>query len=590
MRRKGIKPRYFSIPDLVILLLLATAIYGVSSFANAWRSEFTPATEIDLSVWALPYYTLLSAIRGVVAYFISLAFTLVIGHLAAKSRSAEKLIIPLLDIFQCIPVLGFLPGLLLALVALFPHSNIGLELTAVLMIFTGQVWNMTFSYYSSLKSIPNEFQEASTVMGLSRRQKLLKLELPFSAVNLAWNSLLSMAGGWFFLIPCEAFTLGDHEFRLPGIGAYMHVAVKQGDRQAMGMAVVAMILLIVLMDFVIWRPILAWVRRFRLEEVSGQAPAEPLMQIWIRESRLLRWVRVSYHHWSSRGRIHRTSLHHKSKKASHVLNSQVLKIWSAKRHIGVVLRTPKIYRFLEVVATLASFGLILFGSIKLLLVLIEIPPATWFTLLRNTFFTFGRVIFSLALSTLWAVPVGIWIGISARRTKVAQPFIQILASFPAPMLYPLVLEFLFVIGIPFDWASMVLMFLGVQWYVLFNVLAGALRIPKHLSEALSLMDTSHWDRWKALYLPSIFPALVTGWITAAGGAWNASIIAEYMVYKGTILKTPGLGSVLSVATASENLPVFAASLTLMVAVVILLNRFVWSRLYDLAQNRYRMDF
>jgi NitT/TauT family transport system permease protein len=590
MQRRIFSQRYFSIADVVIFFLIATAIYGVVAIGNEWRADFQPVTQIDLSVWALPYYTILSATRGIVAYFISLAFTLIVGYLAAKSKSAEKLIIPLLDILQSIPVLGFLPGLLLGLVALFPRTNIGLELAATIMIFTGQVWNMTLSYYASLKSVPVEFGEASRMIGLDWYQRLMKVELPFSAVNLAWNSLLSMAGGWFFLIPCEAITLGDNEYRLPGIGAYMDVAIKAGDNRAIALAVVAMVLLILMMDFVIWRPILAWVQRFRMEEVAGGTQVEPLMQIWIRESQILQRIKILYREVIVRPRRFRSrSWVQGETSVDELVKIRAPHFYSFFKKIAQELQSPWMSRSFQVLVGGAALSAMGYGAWSLVSILSKIPPATWVVLLRNTVWTFLRVLVAIGLSTLWAVPVGIWIGTSVKRIRRAQPVIQVLASFPAPMLYPLALGLFFSLGVDFDWASMLLMLLGVQWYVLFNVLAGAMRIPKELNDALALMDASRWTRWRSLYLPSVFPFLVTGWVTAAGGAWNASVVAEYLPYRGTILKTGGLGSTLSVAIANENLTLFAASLSLMVLVVLVLNRLVWAPVYRLANTRFRMD-
>ncbi len=582
--------RHYSLADFVILLLLATVIYGVVAIAREWRSDFQPVTQIDLSVWALPYYTLLSACRGIVAYLISLTFTLVVGYAAAKSKTAEKIIIPILDILQCVPVLGFLPGLILGLVSLFPRTHTGLELAAILMIFTGQVWNMTFSYYSSLKSVPNDFKEASTVIGFNWRERLTKVELPFSAVNLAWNSLLSMAGGWFFLIPCEAITLGDKEYRLPGIGAYMDMAIKQENKTAMAMAVVAMTTLIILMDFTIWRPILSWVQRFRLEEGSEAAKDEPLMQVWIRESKILRVLKVYF-----RTEL-RPRLRHFLRTSPEVEVQPSFRRWPTLIYSKIVFfvqqmkRFRKLERAVEWLGMIVGFVFIAYGSYKLLTLLVKIGPATWFQLIRDTIWTLTRVVIALIISSVWAVPFGIWIGTSPKRIRIAQPIIQVVASFPAPMLYPIALSLIFSLGISFDWGAMFLMLLGVQWYVLFNVLAGAMKISQELNYATSLMKVSRRDRWRFLYLPSVFPSLATGWITAAGGAWNASVVAEYLFYKGKILKTAGLGATLSSATANEDFSVFAASLTLMVSVVILLNRFVWSKIYDLAQNRFRMEF
>lgn len=589
IQRKIFSQRFFSFPDLVILFLVATAIYGVVAIGIEWQADFNPVTQIDLSFSSLPYYTLLSAIRGIAAYGISLTFTLIIGYVAAKNKTIEKIIIPLLDILQSIPVLGFLPGLLLGLVALFPHTNTGLELAAIIMIFTGQVWNMTFSYYASLKSVPNDFQEAATVMGLNWYQRLRKLELPFSAVNLAWNSVLSMAGGWFFLIPCEAISLGTREYRLPGIGSYMDLAIKQGNHQAILLAIVAMISLIVLMDFAIWRPILAWVQKFRLEAIPGMSSVEPLMQVWIRESPLVRNAKMFY----------RTYVHHIFNKIVGLfqpnirLNSYIQKraprLYYWVNEINEKQKSQNLSKWLEIGGALFIFFWVGLGAYKLFLILMKIPLHSWILLLRDTFWTLARVVCTLLISTLWCLPVGIWLGTSTKRIRIAQPFIQVLASFPAPMLYPIALNLFFLWGIRFDLGSMLLMLLGVQWYVLFNVLAGALRIPKELNDALALMEASRWVRWRTLYLPSVFPSLVTGWITAAGGAWNASVVAEYLNYKGMIISTAGLGAALSISISQQDFSTFAGSLTLMVGVVILLNRLVWARLYRLVQTRYRMD-
>lgn len=595
MQRTVFSQRFFSMADLLILMVMGTAIYGVVSMGREWQGEFHPVTTISLSFWALPKYALLSAMRGVVAYVISLLFTLIVGYAAAKSKPAEKIIIPLLDILQSIPVLGFLPGLVLGLIALFPQTNTGLELAAVIMIFTGQVWNMTFSFYSSVKSLPTDFNEASTVIGFNWFQKLIRVELPFSAVNLAWNSLMSMAGGWFFLSVCESFPLGSREFRLPGIGSYMAVAIKEGDRTAMILAVVTMVFLIVTIDFLIWRPILAWVQRFRLEDVAGAAPEEPLMQVVIRESRILRWLKLTLRHLELQ-RIEKGSNGVQVYKDDPIVafrySTRVRLLLLRKGFKKVYQQIVQSRYVLKVLRWGIQLGIVAFiywcvyGLFK---ILITVSISEWIVLLRNTFWTFLRVCLALILSSLWAVPVGIWIGMSSRRVRLFQPIIQVLASFPAPMLYPLVLTLLFQLNVSFDLASMILMLLGVQWYVLFNVLAGALRIPLELGYALSLMETSRWDRWKTLYLPSVFPSLVTGWVTAAGGAWNASIVAEYLQYRGQVLQAGGLGATISVAAANQDFRTLAASLTIMVLVVVLLNRTVWARVYRMAQTRYRLD-
>lgn len=574
--------RYFSAADLLIFMLIGAVIYGVVAISGEWRGDYHPVTAIDLSVGALPLYALFSAMRAMVAYALSLAFTLVVGYAAAKSRKAERILIPMIDILQSIPPLGFMPGLVLGLIALFPRSNLGLELTAVILIFTGQVWNMTFSFYSSLKSLPTDYQEAATVMGLSWVKKLWQIELPFSAVNLVWNSVLSMAGGWFFLSVAEAFTLGDKEFRIPGIGSYMAVAISEGNTQAMVRGVIAMVVLILVLDFFIWNPILSWVRRFRVEEVPGVHQSDALMLLIVRESRFIRWVK-----YIIRRRRHRKHLHTKSPNSSLVPSAKLPKLDFEGQPI--IKKKINFWKYLEPLMWFTGGGLLLLGCGKLFAVLAILKFPVWIKLIESTGFTFLRVIGSLIISSIWAVPVGIWIGLSPKRIRVAQPIIQVLASFPAPMLYPLALAVLFHLGLDLNWGAMFLMLLGVQWYVLFNVLAGALRISNELSDTLTLMKSSRRDRWRTLYLPSVFPALVTGWVTAAGGAWNASMVSEYIAYKGKIMTSNGLGATISAAAAAADFPLLAASLTIMVVVIISFNRSVWSRVYALAQNRFRLD-
>jgi NitT/TauT family transport system permease protein len=330
------------------------------------------------------------------------------------------------------------------------------------------------------------------------------------------------------------------------------------------------------------------------------------MQVVIRESRILRWLNSYLRLYESERKRKRRAAFIVSESASSVRGLEVeseggsedssiasgqasrFRQWMRERS-GKKVRSVAFLRVLRWVMQLGIGVAVLWGVYGLFGILLSLGLSEWVLLLRNTFWTFCRVAMSLLLGTLWAVPVGIWIGMSSRRLRIFQPIIQVLASFPAPMLYPLVLAFLFKFKVSFDWASMALMLLGVQWYVLFNILAGALRIPRELGYALLLMETSRWDRWKTLYLPSVFPSLVTGWITAAGGAWNASILAEYLPYRGEVLETGGLGSTISMAVANQDFRMLAASLTVMVLVVVFLNRTVWAKIYQLAQTRYRLD-
>jgi NitT/TauT family transport system permease protein len=406
------------------------------------------------------------------------------------------------------------------------------------------------------------------------------VELPFSAMNLVWNSLLSMSGGWFFLSVCEAFTLGDQEYRLPGIGAYMATAIARGVPSAMIAGIIAMSLLIVIMDILIWRPVLAWAHQFRLEEVPGFTVTEPLMRNLVRDSALLRWLTAAYR----RRMLHRSLLKEHEKNKQRLISpmdpARMRKSKVALGRLWILAGRTALVVFLVGVA---------YGTTRLAYTLVQVSGRTWLQLLAGTALTLSRVIACLVLGTVWTVPVGIWIGTSHQRMRIAQPIVQVLASFPAPMLYPLALSVMFLFRIPFGFGAMFLMLLGVQWYILFNVLAGAMRIPVELKYAALLMNVPTVELWRRLYIPSVFPALVTGWVTAAGGAWNASIVAEYLSYKGTVMTTGGLGSLISVAASNANFPLLAASLTIMVTVVILLNRTVWARVYRLSQTRFRMD-
>jgi NitT/TauT family transport system permease protein len=552
--------------DLVLLLSFFGILYAVIGLANRWTGELRPTIEIDLSPWALPKYTLYSLSRGLIAYCFSLVFTLVYGFWAAKDAVAGKVLIPLLDILQSVPVLGFMPGLILALVALFPSTNIGLELAAIIMIFTGQAWNMTFSFYHSLKSIPPDLAETSTVYGFNWRQRFRWLELPYSAMGLVWNSMMSMAGGWFFLMINEAFVLGDHDFRLPGIGSYMSVAVARGDTKAMFLAVVAMVTMIVVLDQLLWRPVVAWAQKFRLEEGGFQESVSSWFLNWLRRSALVEWFQTKTAAAFARSRS----------KSAEVLNR-------ASNY-----RPPKAARLVSHITIIVLVSIMLIGTFKLIRLLVSVTSDDWGGILIAAGLTLARVLLAVVLGTLWALPAGLAIGLSPKLSRVLQPVVQVAASFPAPMLFPAVVALLAAFQIPLGWGSIFLMTLGTQWYILFNVVAGAMAIPADMREAARSYRLSTWQRFTGVYLPAVFPYLVTGWVTAAGGGWNASIVAEFVSYKGTTLTSNGLGARITEAAASANFPVLAAAIIVMSTVVVLFNRSVWRRLYTLAQERFSM--
>ncbi|MBC7693709.1 MAG: ABC transporter permease subunit [Methylotenera sp.] len=574
--------------DAVVFALLGLGIYGLIATAQRWQGVYQPDFKMDLALSALPLYGLYSLFRAMIAYSLSLSFTLIFGYLAAKNRFAEKLIVPLLDIGQSIPVLGFLPGLVLGLVAVFPKTNIGLELACIIMIFTGQVWNMTFSYISSLKAVPTQLHEMADNIGLGRVQKLLSLELPCAATGLAWNSLMSMAGGWFFLTVCEAFTLGDKNFRVPGLGSYMALAIEQNNHRAMFAGVFLMIFIIVFMDFVIWRPIIAWTARFRLSESNESLHSDiPFMSLLLKGSPffqrlidLLNTVLIRAGNFRIKDR---TS------------TPNPLETFIAKNPRGQRRRLKKLIAYFNaskffqffIIAALIVIGFVIAGKVYQLVETLHWND--WRDIFVATSFTFMRVLAALLIASLWAIPAGIWIGLSPKLTRAFQPFIQVGASFPAPMLYPLALGIFNAMGLELSISSSFLMLLGVQWYVLFNVLAGAIGISQDLRESFRLIGLTNRTKWMKLYLPSIFPALVTGWVTAAGGAWNASIVSEYVIYQGHTLKTRGLGAMISEATNSGNFHILAACLIVMIVTVVSINRLGWSRVYQIAETRFRFE-
>jgi NitT/TauT family transport system permease protein len=556
--------------DLLLLLGLGGALWGIIDLASTqWTAEMRPSIDIDLDdFWSLPRYTFFSLMRGLVAYVLSLGFTLVYGFWAAKDEVAERVLVPLLDILQSIPVLSFMPGLVLALVALFPTTNTGLELAAVVMIFTGQAWNMTFSYYHSLRSVPMDLREVATVYRFSWWQRLKWVELPFSTMGLVWNSMMSMAGGWFFLMINESFRLGKKDFRLPGIGSYMSVAVEKERWDAMILAILAMVAMIVLLDQLLWRPVVVWAQKFRFEEGGLVQAQTSWFLTWLRRSHAVTLVQ---HGW----RRLRAWLPHPARHAlpatAPALSVGWLADWTAR------------------IAFLALLGAMLVGAWKLIELLATVSATEWWETVAAAAITLLRVLVSTALGTLWAVPAGLAIGLSPRLARVLQPVVQVLASFPAPMLFPLVVFILTWLGVTLDWGCIVLMLLGTQWYILFNVMAGAMAIPADLQEAARSYGIVGWRRFWAVRLPAIFPYLVTGWVTAAGGAWNASIVSEYVTSQGHQLQAWGLGAQISVATETENFALLAASTLVMSVMVVAFNRTVWRYCYRLAEERFSLN-
>jgi NitT/TauT family transport system permease protein len=547
------------------------AIFHMAAY---WLSSPVPGVAISLSASALPLYAFYSVVRITIAYLLSLIFAVAYGYLAAYNPRVEAGMIAVLDILQSIPVLSFLPGVMLAMMALIPRHQLGIEMGSILLIFTGQVWNMAFSFYSSLKSIPQEMIEASRIYRFSAWQRFWQLEMPFAAIGLIWNSIVSVAGGWFFLIACEMFPLGARSFRLPGLGSYLQTAASSDpvNTHALLWGLAVLILIIVATDQLIWRPLVAWSDKFKFEEVeSATRVTSPILSLFQRSSILTRGPARA---WSAL----EESVCHRLARTRECRIVQPIDDTTAKG--GRILPI-----LLGVFASLAA----IWGLSRAFQIVHGVTWADIHLLLLGAGATYLRVNTTLLIAALWTVPVGVAIGLNPKLARFLQPIIQVVASIPATALFPVLLLGLIRLGGGLGIGSVALMLLGAQWYILFNVIAGAIAIPSDLKEAAAVYKFTRWQRWTRLILPGIFPYLITGMITASGGAWNASIIAEYFHIGDKTLQTLGLGAQISAASDAGNFSILLLATVLMATMVITMNRLVWRRLYGLAETRYKLE-
>jgi NitT/TauT family transport system permease protein len=556
------------LPDVLMFGATIVLFYAIIMVGKTWLGPFTPEVEISRSPWALPAYAGYSLLRLGLAYLCSLIFTLVYGYIAAYNRRAERFMIPLLDVLQSIPVLSFLPPVMIAMVALFPGRQLGVEAGAILLIFTGQVWNMTFSFYASLKSIPKEMREAAKIYGFSSWQRFIQMELPFSAIGLVWNSMMSVAGGWFFLMACEMFVLGQRDFRLRGLGSYLQTAASNGDTSSILWGIATMVAVIVLIDQFIWRPVIAWAEKFKVEQVeSTDVPRSWVLNLIERSRGLAQLRKKTVEPFRERLMM----FFSRSRPSEETGQTKGWKLWLAR---------------LLAVAVIAAVG---YGLVRVVMLLSGLHKAELQEAGLGLIATFFRVNLALVLGALWTIPVGVAIGFNPRLARIAQPLAQIAASVPATALFPVVLLLLIRVGGGLGIGSIVLLLLGTQWYILFNVIAGAMAIPTDLKECCSVFRIDGIERWKKLILPGIFPYLITGMVTASGGAWNASVVAEYFHFKERTYTTIGLGATISQATDTGNFNLLLAATIMISATVVTINRLVWRRLYALAETRFRLE-
>jgi NitT/TauT family transport system permease protein len=556
--------------DLCIAVLGLAAFYGVLTIARYWSSAANTTVVISHSPRMLPLYSFYSCVRILLAYLFSLAFAIGYGYFAANHRRSEPFMIAALDILQSIPVLSFLPGVMLAMVALFPRQQIGVELGSILLIFTGQVWNMAFSFYSSMKSLPAELREATSIYRLSAWQRFWQLELPYSAIGLIWNSMVSVAGGWFFLMVCEMFVLGNRDFRLPGLGSYLSTASATGDTRAIIWGLCAVIGIIVATDQLVWRPLIIWSDKFKFEQVeTSHRVRSPILHLLQHSSALL-FIRSKTLDPISEGIFSRLA-----KRSNH-------------RRASPPSTADKPRRGLRITVLVVAVVVTLYAAWHALAMIRGVNGAEWIMLLKGAAATFLRVNAALLIASAWTIPVGVAIGFHPRLARIAQPFAQIAASVPATALFPVLLLGLIKLGGGLGLGSILLMLLGTQWYILFNVIAGAIAIPTDLREVSALFRFTSAQRWRTVILPGIFPFLLTGLVTASGGAWNASIIAEYFHLKDRTLQTLGLGAQISAASDAGQFHILLLATILMALMVVTVNRLVWRRLYKLSESKYAL--
>ncbi len=554
--------------DIGVGIFVLLLIYVVIRVGAGARAPVHKSLTIDLAPSNLPYYAARSLLRMFIALFFSYAFSLSYAYFAARSRRARRVLIPALDILQSVPVLGFLAITVTLFTRLFPDSELGLECAAIFAVFTSQAWNITFSFYYSLISQPGEFNEASKLMGLSRWKRLWAIDVPGGAIGLVWNGMMSFGGSWFFLTASELITVNGHRYTLPGVGSYVGVAVSEGKLEDVAWGILTMITMILVVNFFFWRPLVAYVDKFRVEQSESGVKAKSLVLDALRRSN---WPAAL-----GRGRrVVAEPVNRLLARATGIDDQRLASSASRRRTADIAFTVVLtlalgygLYSMLAFVAT-GKDGLGVFGTTFYLGLL-----------------TFLRVVTVVAIASVLWVPVGVWIGFNPRVAQFMQPIVQVLAGFPANFIFPFAIVVFIDIGLSLNFGAIILMALGTQWYVLFNVIAGASAVPSDLKEAMDNLGVRGLDRWRRLILPSIFPAYVTGAITAAGGAWNATIVAEIVNYNHKQLVAKGLGSFIYQNTG--HFPELFAGLLVMAVYVTGLNALVWRRLYRLAETKFAL--
>lgn len=564
--------RYVNHWDLLLIILIFSLIFflGWAGSQMATPYKLGEPLPISLSPAVLPFYALRTVIRMFIALLLSLIFTFAVGALAAKSHRAERLIIPAIDILQSVPVLSFLSISITGFIRLFPNSLLGPECASIFVIFTAQVWNIVLGFYQSLKTLPHELKEAAAMFQLSAWQRFWKVEVPFSTSGLLWNMMMSMSASWFFVVLSEAIVVAHQDIRLPGIGSYIALAIEQKDLHALGYAILTMVVVIFLYDQILFRPLIAWSEKFK----NDSSPSEDEYQSW-----LIDWMRSSQ----------------LMKRFGHLIG--ILKdgfvnwrLFSAQGPKTISEPNHLRQRKMDWLWNSSLLLLTLAGSWLLIeFIMTDVGPSEILHVILLGAATGTRVIILIALSSLVWVPVGVWIGLRPGLSQKIQPIIQFVAAFPANLFYPLFVIAIVRFNLNVEIWVTPLMILGTQWYILFNVIAGASNIPRDLYLAADNFGLTGWLWWKRLALPAVFPFFITGAITAAGGAWNASIVAEWVSWGSTTLRATGLGEYIQANTLAGDFPKIALGTAMMCLYVLAFNHLIWRPLYRLAEQRFNFN-
>ncbi len=568
---RGLMPNVY---DLVVFILIAGVFVAL---AHGAREMGAPLSKLDvapvtLDPTNLPDYALRTTLRMFAAILASLLFTFTVGTLAAKSRKAELVIVPALDILQSVPILGFLTFTVIFFMRLFPGSQLGAECAAIFAIFTSQAWNMAFSYYQSMRAIPSDLDEMTRHFRLSPWLRFARLELPFSAPGLIWNTMMSMSGGWFFVVASEAIGVGDTRVNLPGIGSWLALAIAEKDIAAVALAVAAMAVVILLYDQLVFRPIVAWADKFRFEQTAAQQRPRSWVFDFVRRARVIKRMLAPVAELGTGLRTRITGLQSKASASPRGPMSPGLAKAADAAWLAVVVVGTGVVLWFVVRYLRANLGMA------------DVAEAVGLG-----FLTLTRVAVLIAVASLIWVPIGVWLGLRPRAAARAQPIAQFLAAFPANVLFPIAVVAIVSLRLDPDiWLSP-LMVLGTQWYILFNVVAGASALPTDLREASTIYRLRSRQWWSKVILPGIFPYYVTGALTASGGSWNASIVAEVASWGDTRLEAAGLGAFIAKATDAGDYPRVVLGVAVMSIFVVTINRLLWRRLYTLAARRYRID-